>query len=70
MFTDSVPISKKKHHITMTMISWLMLFGEITSVCSENRMKLIRTLCGQNPVLLITEADGTYCYHRAIKGEI
>jgi hypothetical protein len=36
-----------------------MLFKEITAVYSENHMKHINTLCGQNAELLIIKAGGT-----------
>jgi hypothetical protein len=41
------------------MINWLMLFKEIIAVYSENHMKLINTLCGQNADLLNVKAGGT-----------
>jgi hypothetical protein len=36
-----------------------MLFKEIIAVCSENNMKLINVLCGQNAQLLIVKAGST-----------
>jgi hypothetical protein len=40
-----------------------MLFEEIIVVYSENHMKPINTLCGQNAELLIVKAGGTRIYH-------
>jgi hypothetical protein len=37
-----------------------MLFTNITAVYSENHMKPINTLCGQNEELLIIKAGGTW----------
>jgi hypothetical protein len=55
--------SKKTQPVTITKINWLMLFKEIIPVYSENHMKPINTLCGQNTELLIVKAGGTYSYH-------
>jgi hypothetical protein len=43
-----------------------MLFKEIIAAYSENHMKPINTLCGQNADLIV-EAGGTYSYHWALK---
>jgi hypothetical protein len=45
-----------------------MLFKEIIAVYSENRMKLISTLCGQKVELLIVKSGGIYSYHKVLKG--
>jgi hypothetical protein len=45
-----------------------MLFTEIIAVYSENHTKHINTPCGQNAVLYIIEASGTYSYHWALEG--
>jgi hypothetical protein len=37
-----------------------MLFREIIAVYSENGMKPINTLCGQNAELLNVKVDGAY----------
>jgi hypothetical protein len=47
----------------MTTINWLMLLNGIKAVYSENNMKPINTLCGQNVELRIVNAGGTYSYH-------
>jgi hypothetical protein len=47
-----------------------MLFGEIIAVNSENHKKPINTLCGQNSELLIVKGDGTFSYHRVLKGKL
>jgi hypothetical protein len=39
----------------------LILFKEIIAVYSENHMKPINTLCGQNAELLIVKAGSTSC---------
>jgi hypothetical protein len=40
-----------KHIISITETDPSMILKEIITVCSENRMKHIQTLCGQNIVL-------------------
>jgi hypothetical protein len=44
VFKNSVRTSKKTQHVSMTTINWVMLFGEIIAVHSENHTKLIHTL--------------------------
>jgi hypothetical protein len=39
----------------------------IIAVYSENNMKQINTLRGENAKLLIVKADGTYNYQEALK---
>jgi hypothetical protein len=63
IFKYSVRTAKKTQPITITKISWLMLFKEIIAVYSENHVKPINTLCEQNSELLIVKAGGTYNYH-------
>jgi hypothetical protein len=58
VFKHSVFTSKKTKPITITKISWLMLFKEIIAVYSENHMEPINTLCGQIAELLIVKAGG------------
>jgi hypothetical protein len=60
LFKHSVLTSKKIQPITITKISWLMLFREIIVVYSENLMKPTNKLCGQNAALLIIKAGGAY----------
>jgi hypothetical protein len=60
--------SKKTQHVSITKINYLMLFKEIIAVYSENHMKPINTLCGQNAELLIVKECGTYSYYEASKG--
>jgi hypothetical protein len=45
-----------------------MMFREIIAVYSENHMKLINPICGQNAELLIVKAGGAYTCHWALKG--
>jgi hypothetical protein len=52
-----------KHRPNQYKINWLMLLKDVIYVYSENSMKLINTLCGQNEELLIVKAGGTYIYH-------
>jgi hypothetical protein len=54
----------------MTTITWLILFREIIPVYSENHMKPINTLCGQNAELLNVKVGGTYSYHCAFKCQV
>jgi uracil DNA glycosylase len=68
LFKNSVHTAKKTQHFSITNISWFMLFKEIITVFSENPMKPINTLCGQNAELLIVEAHDTHHYHWALKG--
>jgi hypothetical protein len=63
IFKNSVRTAKKTQHFTITKINWLTLFKEIIAVYSENHMKPIDTLCGQNTELLIVKVGGTYGYH-------
>jgi hypothetical protein len=60
VFKHSVRTAKKTQPITITRINWLMLFEEIIVVYSENHMKPIHTLCGQNEELSIVKEGGTY----------
>jgi hypothetical protein len=46
-----------------------MLFKIIT-VYSENHMKPINSLCGQNAGQMIVKADCTFHYHWALKGYV
>jgi hypothetical protein len=41
IFTNSLLTLKKIQHVYMTTISWLMLFREIITVCSEDHKKSI-----------------------------
>lgn len=45
-----------------------MLFRKITTVYSENHMKPLNTLFGQNAVLQTIKGGGAYSYHWASKG--
>jgi hypothetical protein len=54
----SVRTSKKTRRVSMTAINWKTLFREIIAVHSENHMKHINKLCGQNIELLIVKAGG------------
>jgi hypothetical protein len=67
IFNNSVRTAKKTQLFTITKINWLTLFKEIIAVFTENHMKSINTLCGQNAELLVTKAGGTYSYHWALK---
>jgi hypothetical protein len=40
---DSVHISKRTPHFTITYINWLTLFKEIIAVCSENHTEPTNT---------------------------
>jgi hypothetical protein len=67
MFNNSVPTAKKTK-VSISKISWLMLFREIIAVYPENHTKPINTFCGQSAELLTINAVSTYTYHWAIKG--
>jgi hypothetical protein len=45
-----------------------MLFKEIITAYSENNMKPINKLYGQNAEFLIVKPGGIYSYHWALKG--
>jgi hypothetical protein len=55
--TQSVP--RRKHSVSVTKTSQLMLYREIIAVCSETHTKHITTLCGQNVELLNVKPGGT-----------
>jgi hypothetical protein len=63
IFKHSVLTSKETQPITITRITWSVLFEEIIVVHTVNHMKPINTLCWQNDELLILKAGGTYSYH-------
>jgi uncharacterized membrane protein (DUF373 family) len=50
MFKNAFPISTQ--YVSVVKVSLLMLCREIIAVYSENHMKPINTLCGQNADLL------------------
>jgi uracil DNA glycosylase len=56
IFKNSVRTTKKTERNSMTTINWLILFKEIITVYTENNMKPINMLSGQNAELLIFEA--------------
>jgi hypothetical protein len=66
IFKNSVRTAKKTLLFTITKINWLISFKEIIAVYSENHMKIINTLCGQDAELLVVKAGGIY---RAIQKE-
>jgi hypothetical protein len=45
-----------------------MLSSEIIAVCSENLIKHIITLCGQNVEFVTVKHGGTYSNHWALEG--
>jgi hypothetical protein len=49
-------------------VTLIMLFREISIVYSENHIKPINTLCGQNPEVLNVKGSFTYIYHCASEG--
>jgi hypothetical protein len=55
--------SKKTQPFSITNIIWLILFGEVMTVYSENCTKPITTVCGQTAELLIVKAGGSCSYH-------
>jgi hypothetical protein len=68
IFKNSARTAKKTQHFSVTKINLLMLFKKIIAVYSENHMKPINTLCGQNTELLIIKVTSTHTYHWALKG--
>jgi hypothetical protein len=57
IFKHSARTAKKTQHFTISKISGLTLFREIIAISSENHMKSINTLWGQNEELIV-EAGG------------
>jgi hypothetical protein len=53
--------------VSVTGVNSLKLFGAIISLCSENHMKPITTLCEQNVKFLNVKLGGTYSSHCAAK---
>jgi hypothetical protein len=47
VFKNTVRASKKTQYVTITKISWLILFKEIIAAYSENRKKSINTSSGK-----------------------
>jgi hypothetical protein len=58
VFKNLVRTSKRTKHVTITKISWIILFQETIAVYSENPTKHINTLCGQETELFNAEARG------------
>jgi hypothetical protein len=58
----------QRKHVSITRISWLMLFTEIIDIYSENHIKIINTLCGQSEELVNVKTCGIYGYQFALKG--
>jgi hypothetical protein len=56
---NSVPASEKTQCVSITKISWMMLFKEIIIVYSKNHMELINALCEQSAGLFIVKESGT-----------
>jgi hypothetical protein len=54
---------KETRNISITKISYLTLFKEITALYSENHMKPINAPCGQTAELFTVKVGSTYMYH-------
>jgi hypothetical protein len=61
-------VPPSKHSVPVIKTSQLMLYREITAVCSEIHSKHINTLCGQNVELLNVIPGGTYSNHWVLQG--
>jgi len=48
MFKDPGRTAQKTHSVSVIRTSQLMLYREITALCSKIHTKHINTLCGQN----------------------
>jgi len=59
-----VPLSKRPHSYKTIQ---LMLYNEITAVCTEIHIKHMITLYGQNIELPNIKSNGTYSYHWAVE---
>jgi hypothetical protein len=64
IFKNSVRISKRTPHFTITKINWLMLFKEIIALYADKNKKSTNTKF----ILLMIKAGGTYSYHSALNG--
>jgi hypothetical protein len=64
LFKNSVFITRKTKHISITNMNWLMMFKEITTACSENHTNFINRLysLGKNAELFTVISCGTYIY--------
>jgi hypothetical protein len=63
---NSFLTSKITQCVSITIISWLVLFKEIITVHSENHRN-INAFCGQNAALLSVKVGGTYSRPCALK---
>jgi hypothetical protein len=63
-FKNSACTSKTTPAVTITKISWLMLFKEVITVYTENHTEPIH----KNVELVIVKAAGTYGYHSTSVG--
>jgi hypothetical protein len=61
--------SKKTQPVFITITIWLMLFGKITVVYSENHTKPTNDLYFVGKMqLIIVKANGSYSYHWGLQG--
>jgi hypothetical protein len=66
IYIQSVP--RSEHSVSVTKTSQLVLYREITAVCSEIHTKHINTLCGQKVELFNVKPGGTHSKHWALDG--
>jgi hypothetical protein len=64
---NSVHTSHKMQHVSVIETILSVQFKETIAVYSENHMKPINTLCGQNVRISDVKAGGTYRHHGAQK---
>jgi hypothetical protein len=58
---------QRKQHVSVTNISWLMLFIQEIPACPKNHTN-VNTLCVQNTDLCVVKLADTYSYNWALKG--
>jgi hypothetical protein len=56
-------LPKRKQCVSITKISWLMLFKEMIAIYYENNRKPINTVRVESAHLLNAKAGGTHSYH-------
>jgi hypothetical protein len=60
LFKNPVTTLEKIQYLSISKTYWLMLLKEITTVYSDNHMKLINTCCASDVVFLIVKAYSYY----------
>jgi hypothetical protein len=59
-------IPQRKHYASIIWTCRLVFLSEITTIYSDNLVKLIYTLCGKNFDLFNLKSGGKYSYYRTL----